>query len=153
MILILIFVNLFIIYNINKYIGKQSFLGVSGVIDSNILKSHNLNEITDYGNFLKINKPETNKPETNISDIKQIDKRVAGEDDRFPKAGHEILNFEIMYKIGKIYHYKKLLDTLINDAISIQHKLSLIGPLKDNEVIMIDITKGGLLNDWDFQIG
>ena len=55
-----------------------------------------------------------------------------------------------MYKIGKIYHYKKLLDTLINDAISIQHKLSLIGPLKDNEVISIDITKGGLLNDWDF---
>ena len=146
--LIFIFVNLFIIYNINKYIGKQSFLGVSGVIDSNILKSHNLNEITDYGNFLKINKPETN-----ISDIKKIDKGGAGEDDRFPKAGHEILNFEIMYKIGKIYHYKKLLDTLTNDAISIQHKLSLIGLLKDNEVIMIDITKGGLLNDWDFQIG
>lgn len=137
--LIFIFVNLFIIYNKNKYIG------FAGIIDSNILKSHDLNEITDYGNFLKINKPETN-----ISDIKQIDKRDAGEDDRFPKAGHEILNFEIMYKIGKIYHYKKLLDTLINDAISIQHKLSLIGPLKDNEVIMIDITKGGLLNDWDF---
>ena len=137
--LIFIFVNLFIIYNKNKYIG------FAGIIDSNILKSHDLNEITDYGNFLKINKPETN-----ISDIKQIDKRDAGEDDRFPKAGHEILNFEIMYKIGKIYHYKKLLDTLTNDAISIQHKLSLIGPLKDNEVISIDITKGGLLNDWDF---
>ena len=137
--LIFIFVNLFIIYNKNKYIG------FAGIIDSNILKSHDLNEITDYGNFLKINKPETN-----ISDIKQIDKGGAGEDDRFPKAGHEILNFEIMYKIGKIYHYKKLLDTLINDAISIQHKLSLIGPLKDNEVISIDITKGGLLNDWDF---
>ena len=137
--LIFIFVNLFIIYNKNKYIV------FAGIIDSNILKSHDLNEITDYGNFLKINKPETN-----ISDIKQIDKRDAGEDDRFPKAGHEILNFEIMYKIGKIYHYKNLLDTLTNNAISIQHKLSLIGLLKDNEVISIDITKGGLLNDWDF---
>ena len=70
-----------------------------------------------------------------------------GNDERYPI--NETTNQTQLYNICKNYEKKKLLDVLQNDKISINTKLDL---LHDNSVKPINLTAGGLMDNFNFTI-
>ena len=68
-----------------------------------------------------------------------------GNDERYPI--NETNNEVEIYNIYKNHEMKKLLDILENDKISINTKLDL---LEDNAVKPINLTAGGLIDDFNF---
>ena len=68
-----------------------------------------------------------------------------GNDERFPI--NETINEIQLYNIYKIHENKKLLDIIENDKISINTKLNL---LEDNTIKPINLTAGGLMDDFNF---
>ena len=68
-----------------------------------------------------------------------------GNDERYPI--NETNNEVEIYNIYKNHEMKKLLDILENDKISINTKLDL---LEDNAVKPINLTAGGLMDDFNF---
>lgn len=69
----------------------------------------------------------------------------SGNDERYPI--NETNNEVEIYNIYKNYENKKLLDILENDKISINTKLNL---LEDNIIKPINLTAGGLMDDFNF---
>ena len=70
-----------------------------------------------------------------------------GNDERYPI--NETKNEAQLYNIYKNHENKKLLNILENDKISINTKLDL---LENNTVKPINLTAGGLMNDFNFAI-
>jgi hypothetical protein len=70
-----------------------------------------------------------------------------GNDERYPI--NETINETEIYNIYKNHEKKKLLDILENDKISINTKLNL---LEDNTIKPINLTAGGLMDDFNFII-
>jgi hypothetical protein len=68
-----------------------------------------------------------------------------GNDERYPI--NETNNEVEIYNIYKNNENKKLLDILQNDKISINTKLNL---LEDNHIKPINLTAGGLMDDFNF---
>jgi hypothetical protein len=68
-----------------------------------------------------------------------------GNDERYPI--NETNNEAEIYNIYKNHENKKLLDILENDKISINTKLDL---LQDNTIKPINLTAGGLMDDFNF---
>ena len=68
-----------------------------------------------------------------------------GNDERYPI--NETNNEVEIYNIYKNHQNKKLLDILENDKISINRKLDL---LQDNNIKPINLTAGGLMDDFNF---
>lgn len=71
----------------------------------------------------------------------------SGNDERYPT--NETNNETEIYNIYKSHENKKLLDVLQNDKISINTKLDL---LHDNTIKSINLTAGGLMDDFNFTI-
>ena len=71
----------------------------------------------------------------------------SGNDERYPI--NETNNEAEIYNIYKNHENKKLLDILQNDKISINIKLNL---LEDNTIKPINLTAGGLMDDFNFTI-
>jgi len=71
----------------------------------------------------------------------------SGNDERYPT--NETNNETEIYNIYKNHENKKLLDILQNDKISINTKLDL---LHDNTIKSINLTAGGLMDDFNFTI-
>ena len=69
----------------------------------------------------------------------------SGNDERYPI--NETNNEAEIYNIYKNHENKKLLDILQNDKISINTKLDL---LEDNTIKPINLTVGGLMDDFNF---
>lgn len=69
----------------------------------------------------------------------------AGNDERYPI--NETINEVEIYNIYKNHEKKKLLDILQNDKISINTKVDL---LQDNNIKTINLTAGGLMDDFNF---
>ena len=70
-----------------------------------------------------------------------------GNDERYPI--NETNNDVEIYNIYKNHENKNLLDILQNDKISINTKVDL---LKDNTIKPINLTAGGLMDDFNFTI-
>jgi len=70
-----------------------------------------------------------------------------GNDERYPI--NETNNDVEIYNIYKNHERKKLLDILQNNKISINTKLYL---LQDNTIKPINLTAGGLIDDYNFTI-
>jgi len=70
-----------------------------------------------------------------------------GNDERYPI--NDTNNEVEIYNIYKNHENKKLLDVLQNDKISINIKLDL---LQDNTIKPINLTAGGLMDDFNFTI-
>ena len=68
-----------------------------------------------------------------------------GNDERYPI--NETNNDVEIYNIYKNHENKNLLDILQNDKISINTKVDL---LKDNTIKPINLTAGGLMDDFNF---
>jgi len=68
-----------------------------------------------------------------------------GNDERYPI--NETYNDVEIYNIYKNHENKKILDILQNDKISINIKLNL---LEDNTIKPINLTAGGLMDDFNF---
>jgi len=71
----------------------------------------------------------------------------SGNDERYPV--NDTNNEVEIYNIYKNYENKKLLDVLQNDKISINTKLDL---LHDNTIKSVNLTAGGLMDDFNFTI-
>jgi hypothetical protein len=71
----------------------------------------------------------------------------SGNDEKYPI--NETNNEVEIYNIYKNHENKKLLDILENDKISINTKLNL---LQDNTIKSINLTAGGLMDDFNFTI-
>ena len=69
----------------------------------------------------------------------------SGNDGRYPN--NETNNDSQLYNMYKNYERKKLLDILQNDKISINTKLYL---LENNSIKPINLTAGGLMDDFNF---
>ena len=71
----------------------------------------------------------------------------SGNDERYPI--NDTNNEAEMYNIYKNHENKKLLDILQNDKISINIKLNL---LEDNIIKPINLTAGGLMDEFNFTL-
>jgi hypothetical protein len=74
-----------------------------------------------------------------------------GNDERYPnnESNNESNNETKLYNIYKNHENKKLLDILQNDKISINTKINL---LHDNTIKPINLTAGGLIDDFNFTL-
>ena len=140
-----------------------SFIETFIVNKQSIIKLYDINNILDYGNFLKPNTQEQNftkimeTPQqieddqgeysrfTKILEKKQKIKDGQGEDYRFPKQEINIMYYGIMYQLRKYKYYN---DILTNDSVFDNHKLAVINSDK-YYFTGINLLHGGLMKDWD----
>ena len=154
----------FIFLFIGSFIG--SFIETFIVNKQYIIRLYDINNILDYGNFLKPNTQEQNftkimeTPQqieddqgeysrfTKILEKKQKIKDGQGEDYRFPKHENNTMYYGIMYQLRKYKYYK---DILTSDSVFDNHKLSII-KRDQNHLTGVNLLQGGLMKDWDIII-
>jgi hypothetical protein len=131
-----------------KFLQIIIFLYLHNFISNSKLTYHKINN-PPQNNFSIIFFYSDDLPIQNkLGFLKRLYKnKFNGTDDRYPAS--EIITEEDKYKTFKNNENKRKLDILENEYISIYDKLEL---LRDSSIKPHNLAKGGLMDDYDFEL-